>query len=66
MEINIHNVVKIEVKPRTDLEGFSTRDIVIHSRDYDFDVRDYVEKRFTVNCFVKDKETAKLVYSKKR
>ena len=65
MEINIHNVVKIEVKPRTDLEGFSTRDIVIHSRDYDFDVRDYVEKRFTVNCFVKDKETAKLVYSKK-
>ena len=66
MEINIHNVVKIEVKPRTDLEGFSTRDIVIHSRDYDFDVRDYVVKRFTVNCFVKDKETAKLVYSKKR
>ncbi len=66
MEINIHNVVKIEVKPRTDLEGFSTRDIVIHSKDYDFDVRDYVVKRFTVNCFVKDKETAKLVYSKKR
>ena len=43
MDINIHNVVKIEVKPRTDLKGFSTRDIVIHSRDYNFDVGDYVE-----------------------
>ena len=64
MDINIHNVVKIEVKPRTDLTGFSTRDIVIHSRDYNFDVGDYVENKFTVNCFVKDKETAKLVYSK--
>ena len=65
MDINIHNVVKIEVKPRTDLTGFSTRDIVIHSRDYNFDVGDYVENKFTVNCFVKDKATAKLVYSKK-
>ena len=64
MDINIHNVVKIEVKPRTDLKGFSTRDLVIHSREYNFDVNDYVEQRFTVNCFVKDKATAKLVYSK--
>jgi hypothetical protein len=65
MDINVHNVVKIEVKPRTDLTGFSTREIVIHSKDYDYDVRDYVEHKFTVNCFVKDKETAKLFYSKK-
>jgi len=65
MDINIHNVVKIEVKPRTDLTGFSTRDIVIHSKEYNYDVRDYVERSFTVNCFIKDKDVAKLVYSKK-
>ena len=65
MDLNIHNVVKIEVKPRTDLSGFSTRDIVIHSKEYNYDLGDYVTKRFTVNCFVKDKATAKLIYSKK-
>jgi len=28
MEINIHRVSKIEVKKRTDLKSFSTRDLV--------------------------------------
>ena len=65
MDLNIHNVVKIEVKPRTDLSGLSTRDIVIHSKEFNYDLKDYVERKVTVNCFVKDKATAKLVYSKK-
>lgn len=65
MDINIHNVVKIEVKPRTDLKGFSTRDLVIHSREYNYKINDYIINKFTIKSFVKDKETAKLVYSKK-
>ena len=63
MEINIHRVSKIEVKKRTDLKSFSTRDIVIHSKEYDYNVGDYVERQISLNCFFDDKSIGKLVYT---
>ena len=64
MDLNIHNVVKIEVKPRTDLSGFSTRNLVIHSREYNYDLKDYIINTFSITTFFDDKDIAKLVYSK--
>lgn len=64
MDLNIHNVVKIEVKPRTDLSGFSTRNLVIHSREYNYDLQDYIINKFSITTFFDDKDIAKLVYSK--
>ena len=64
MDLNIHNVVKIEVKPRTDLSGFSTRNLVIHSKEYNWELQDYVINKFSITTFFDDKDIAKLVYSK--
>lgn len=64
MDLNIHNVVKIEVKPRTDLQGFSTRNLVIHSKEFNYDLKDYVINTFSITTFFDDKDIAKLVYSK--
>jgi len=64
MDLNIHNVVKIEVKPRTDLSGFSTRNLIIHSREYNYDLKDYIINTFSITTFFDDKDIAKLVYSK--
>lgn len=64
MDLNIHNVVKIEVKPRTDLSGFSTRNLVIHSKEYNWELKDYIINKFTITTFFDDKDIAKLYYSK--
>ena len=64
MNLNIHNVVKIEVKPRTDLSGFSTRNLVIHSKEYNWELQDYIINKFSITTFFDDKDIAKLVYSK--
>ena len=64
MDINIHNVVKIEVKPRTDLSGFSTRNLIIHSKEYNWELKDYIINKFSITTFFDDKDIAKLVYSK--
>ena len=64
MNINIHDVIKIEVKPRTDLKGFFTRDLVIHSKQYNFKLKDYVINTHTITTFFHDKNIAKLDYSK--
>ena len=64
MDLNIHNVVKIEVKPRTDLSGFSTRNLIIHSKEYNWELKDYVINKFSITTFFDDKDIAKLVYSK--
>jgi hypothetical protein len=64
MDLNIHNVVKIEVKPRTDLSGFSTRNLVIHSKEYNWELQDYITNKFTITTFFDDKDIAKLSYSK--
>ncbi len=63
MEINIHRVSKIEVKKRVDLKSFSARDIVIHSKEYDYNVGDFIDRQISLNCFFEDKSIGKLVYT---
>ena len=63
MEINIHRVSKIEVKKRSDLSTCSTRDFIIHSTEYDYNLGDYVEREIRFNCFLNDKSVSKLVYT---
>ena len=63
MDINIHRVTKIEVRKRHDMSSFSTRDIVIHSKTFDYDKNDYVTNKVTLNCYLSDKSVSKLVYT---
>ncbi len=63
MEINIHRVSKIEVKKRVDLKSFSARDIVIHSKEYDYNLGDFIDRQISLNCFFEDKSIGKLVYT---
>ena len=66
MEINLHNVFKIEVKPRKDIVNFHVRDIVFHYTDYCKKIGEDIDNHFTVSSFTKDKEIInKLSYSKK-
>lgn len=63
MDINIHRVTKIEVRKRHDMSSFSTRDIVIHSKTFDYGKNDYVTNKVTLNCYLSDKSVSKLVYT---
>ena len=62
--INIHNVTKIEVKPRDDFATFSSRDIVVHSLERDTKSGEYIPVKLRLNLFLEDKDVGKLVYSK--
>jgi len=66
MEINLHDVFKIEVKPRKDIVNFHTRDVVFHYSDYCKKTGEDIDNQFTVSAFTHDKKVAnKLTYSKK-
>ena len=62
--INIHNVTKIEVKPRDDFATFCSRDIVVHSLQKDYKTGEYIPTKLRLNLFLEDKDVAKLIYSK--
>ena len=62
--INIHNVTKIEVKPKEEYSTFCSRDIVIHSLQKDYKTGEYIPVKLNINLFLEDKDVAKLVYSK--
>ena len=64
MDINIHRVTKIEIRKRHDMSSFSTRDIVIHSKEFDYDKNDYVSRKTSLNCFLSEKSASKLIYTK--
>jgi hypothetical protein len=65
MEINLHDVIKIEVKPRKDIVNFHTRDIVFHYKDYCKETSKDIINEFIVSSFSKDKKIInKLIYSK--
>ena len=68
MDLNIHNVVKIEVKPVNDIEGsirdFSVIDIIIHSKEFNYQLNDFITNKIEVSCFRENRDVAKLVYSK--
>jgi hypothetical protein len=56
MDINIHDVKKIEVLQRQDLDGFSIRKLIFHSLQWSKDDRKFVPLTLTVSCFVDEKE----------
>ena len=62
--INIHNVTKIEVKPKEEYTTFCSRDIVIHSLQKDYKTGEYIPTKLSLNLFLEGKDVAKLVYSK--
>ncbi len=65
MEINLHDVFKIEVKPRKDIVNFHVRDIVFHYSDYCKKTGEDIDNQFTVSAFTHDKNVvSKLSYSK--
>ena len=68
MDLNIHKVTKIEVKPINDVKGsvrdFSVRNIIIHSKEFNYDLNDYIDNKIEISCFLESRDVAKLVYSK--
>ena len=66
MEIDLHNVFKIEVKPKKDIAHIHIRDIVFHYTDYSKETGEDFINNFTVSSFSQDKNKInKLIYSKK-
>jgi hypothetical protein len=63
-ELRIHKVTKIEVKKVNKGEGYLCRDLVIHSKRYDYDLNDYITEETRIDLFLDDASASKLVYSK--
>ena len=62
--IRIHKVTKIEVKKLNKGESFMCRDIVIHSKRYDFELNQYITEETKLDLYLDDASASKLVYSK--
>jgi len=62
--IRIHKVTKIEVKKLNKGESFMCRDIVIHSKRYDFELNQYITEETKLDLFLDNASASKLVYSK--
>jgi hypothetical protein len=62
--IRIHKVTKIEVKKVNKGESFMCRDIVIHSKRYDFELNQYITEETKLDLYLDDASASKLVYSK--
>jgi|TARA_B110000211_G_C13534156_1_gene316471 hypothetical protein len=65
MNIRIHDVTKIEVKKVNKGDSYITRDIVIHSRRYNYALGEYITEQTNLDLFLEDASASKLVYSKK-
>jgi hypothetical protein len=63
-EIRIHRVTKIEVKKVNKGDSYLCRDIVIHSKKYDFELNDYITEETKLDLFLDNASASKLVYSK--
>ena len=63
-ELRIHRVTKIEVKKLNKGDSYLCRDLVIHSKRYDFELNDYITEKTKIDLFLDDVSASKLVYSK--
>ena len=63
-ELRIHKVTKIEVKKVNKGDSYLCRDLVIHSKRYDFELNDYITEKTKIDLFLDDVSASKLVYSK--
>ena len=62
--IRISDVTKIEVKAVNKGGSYICRDLVIHSKKYNYELNKYVEEETRLDLFLKDSSASKLVYSK--
>jgi len=63
-ELRIHRVTKIEVKKINKGDSYICRDLIIHSKRYDFELNDYITEKTRIDLFLDDASASKLVYSK--
>lgn len=62
--IRISDVTKIEVKAVNKGGSYICRDLVIHSKRYDYELGKDIEQETRLDLFLKDASASKLVYSK--
>ena len=63
-ELRIHRVTKIEVKKINKGDSYICRDLIIHSKRYDFELNDYITEQTRIDLFLDNPSASKLVYSK--
>ena len=63
-DIRIHKVTKIEVKKVDKGSGYLCRDLVIHNKEWNSDLGDYITRETKIDLFLNDASVSKLVYSK--
>ena len=63
-DIRIHKVTKIEIKKVDKGSGYICRDIVIHNKEWNSDLGDYINMETTLDLFLDNTSVAKLVYEK--
>jgi len=63
-DIRLHKVTKIEIKKVDKGSGYLCRDIVIHNKEWNSDLGDYITMETTLDLFLDDKSATKLVYEK--
>ena len=63
-DIRLHKVTKIEIKKVDKGSGYLCRDIVIHNKEWNSDLGDYINRETTLDLFLENNSVAKLVYEK--
>ena len=63
-DIRIHKVTKIEVKKVDKGSGYLCRDLVIHNKEWNSNLGDYITRETKIDLFLNDVSVSKLVYSK--
>jgi len=63
-DIRIHKVTKIEVKKVDKGNGYLCRDLVIHNKEWNSNLGDYITRETKIDLFLNDVSVSKLVYSK--
>jgi len=63
-DIRLHKVTKIEIKKVDKGSGYLCRDIVIHNKEWNSDLGDYINMETALDLFLDDKSATKLVYEK--
>jgi hypothetical protein len=63
-DIRLHKVTKIEIKKVDKGSGYLCRDIVIHNKEWNSDLGDYINMETTLDLFLDNNSVAKLVYEK--
>lgn len=62
--IRLHKVIKIEIQKVNKGSRYLCRDIVIHNKEWNSDLGDYINTETTLELFLDDKSATKLVYEK--